>query len=43
MSVDQNVVLTPKRIPTERFRDADAALARLQLIYDTHTAFLRDQ
>ena len=43
MSVDQNIVLTPKRIPTERFRDAEAALARLELIYDTHTAFLRDQ
>ena len=43
MRVDQHVVLTPKRIPTERFRDAEAALARLELIYDTHTAFLRDQ
>ena len=43
MKLDQNAVLTPKRIPTERFRDAEAALARLELIYDTHTAFLRDQ
>ncbi len=43
-SVDSEArVLTPKRIPTERFRDAEAALARLELIYDTHTAFLRDQ
>ena len=43
MNLDQNALLTPKRIPAERFRDAEAALARLELIYDTHTAFLRDQ
>src|SRR5688500_13399964 len=43
MKRDQNAVLTPKRIPTERFRDAEAALVRLELIYDIHTAFLRDQ
>lgn len=36
-------VLTPKPIPAERFRDAEAAVERLALIYDTHTAFLREQ
>jgi len=36
-------MLTPKRIPAERFSDAEAALARLALIYDAHTAFLREQ
>ncbi len=36
-------IITPERIPAEQFRDAEAALARLELIYDTHTAFLRDK
>jgi AMP nucleosidase len=40
---EQPAILTPPRIPAERFADAEAALARLALIYDTHTAFLRDQ
>jgi len=36
-------ITTPRRIPAERFYDAEAAFARLELIYDTHTAFLREQ
>ena len=40
---ERPAMLTPKRIAAERFSDAEAALARLALIYDAHTAFLRDQ
>jgi AMP nucleosidase len=40
---DVPAILTPQRIPAERFSDAEAALARLALIYDTHTSFLREQ
>ena len=36
-------IATPDPIRAERFHDAEAALARLELIYDTNTAFLRDQ
>jgi AMP nucleosidase len=43
MKSDSNPILSPPRIATERFTDAEAAVARLELIYDTHTAFLRDQ
>lgn len=43
MKSDANSIDTPKRIATERFDDADAAVARLELIYDRHTAFIRDR
>jgi AMP nucleosidase len=33
----------PQPIPAERFDDAEAAVARLELIYDRHTAFIRDR
>ena len=33
----------PKRIAAEHFDDAEAAVARLELIYDTHTAFIRER
>jgi AMP nucleosidase len=38
----QNVV-APKRIATEAFTDASAAVARLEEIYDRNTAFLRER
>ena len=36
-------VLTPQRIATEPFTDADAAVARLIEIYERNTRFLRDR
>lgn len=33
---------TPKRIPAESFDNAEAAVARLELIYDRHTDFIRE-
>jgi AMP nucleosidase len=36
-------VISPKRIPTEAFADASAAVARLAEIYERNTAFLRDR
>jgi AMP nucleosidase len=42
MRSEANRVDTPKRMATERFDDADAALERLELIYDKHTAFIRE-
>lgn len=36
-------MILPERIPRERFDDAGAAVARLELIYNRHTAFLREQ
>ncbi len=38
-----DTLLTPKRIARQRFDNAEAAVERLGLIYDTHTAFLREQ
>jgi len=38
-----DTLLTPKRIARQRFDNAEAAVERLRLIYDTHTAFLREQ
>ncbi len=35
-------LLTPEPIPSTRYRDADAAVARLAEIYARNTAFLRD-
>ena len=35
--------ITPERIPRERFDDAEAAVAHLELIYEQHTTFLREQ
>ena len=43
MTVDPNMMMTPKRIPAKRFRDAELALARLERIYDVHTEFLREK
>ena len=43
MKSDSSPIQTPPRIATERFDDAEAAVERLELIYETHTAFLRDQ
>jgi AMP nucleosidase len=43
MKSDSNAIDSPKRIATERFTDADAAVARLELIYDRHTAFIRER
>jgi AMP nucleosidase len=34
---------TPKKIRTKRFDEAEAAVERLELIYDRHTAFIRDR
>jgi len=36
-------LITPQRIPTEAFHDAEAAVARLEHIYLVHTQFIRDQ
>jgi len=35
-------ILSPKRIETESFTEADAALVRLEEIYERNAAFLRD-
>jgi len=43
MKSDANEIDTPKRIASESFDDADAAVARLELIYDRHTDFLRNR
>jgi AMP nucleosidase len=43
MKSDVNLFDSPKRLPFQRFTDADAAVERLELIYDTHTAFIRDR
>jgi AMP nucleosidase len=43
MKTDSNPIKTPKRIARESFDDADEAVARLELIYDAHTEFLREQ
>jgi AMP nucleosidase len=36
-------ILRPKAMPTEAFSDADAAVARIEDIYERNTAFLRAQ
>ena len=33
----------PAPIPAERFEDAELAVERLELIYDRHTAFIRER
>jgi AMP nucleosidase len=43
MKADSNPIERPKRIASEHFTDAEKAVARLELIYDTHTAFIRDR
>jgi len=43
MKPDPNWIDAPKRIATERFDDAEAAVSRLETIYDGHTAFIRDR
>ena len=43
MSQSSQDLITPRRIARKRFRDAEAAVAQLELIYERHTAFLREQ
>ena len=43
MKPDMSHFDRPAPIPTERFDDAEAAVARLEMIYDKHTAFIRDR
>jgi AMP nucleosidase len=43
MKSDANPFDSPKRLAFQRFTDADAAVDRLELIYNTNTAFIRDR
>jgi len=43
MKPDMSHFDRPAPIPPERFDDAEAAVARLELIYEKHTAFIRDR
>ena len=43
MKPNGNHYTRPKPIPFESFHDAEAAVDRLELIYDTHTAFIRER
>jgi AMP nucleosidase len=43
MKPDMSHFDLPAPIPPERFDDAEAAVARLELIYERHTAFIRDR
>ena len=43
MKPNGNHLDRPEPIPFEAFDDAEAAFERLQLIYDRHTAFIRDR
>src|SRR6516162_6679235 len=43
MKPDMSHFDLPAPIPPERFDDAEAAVARLELIYDRHTAFIRER
>ncbi|MEQ8696452.1 AMP nucleosidase [Bauldia litoralis] len=43
MKSPNDSLITPKRIARKRFDDAEAAVARLEQIYERHTAFLREQ
>src|SRR4029078_6195829 len=43
MKPDMSHFDRPAPIPPERFEDAAAALGRLELIYDRHTAFIRER
>jgi AMP nucleosidase len=43
MKADSNQFERPKRIAAEHFDDAEAAVERLEYIYDTHTAFIRER
>ncbi len=38
-----NALVTPKRIVRKRFDNAEEAVARLEQIYERHTAFLREE
>ncbi len=42
MDPDINLFIRPKAIPFERFENAEAAVERLEHIYDVHTAFIRE-
>lgn len=43
MTSDLDLIDTPKRIATDRFDDPEAAVERLELIYDRHTGFICDR
>jgi AMP nucleosidase len=43
MTPDSNALDRPRPIPFEAFRDAEAAVARIEEIYAAHTGFLRDR
>src|SRR6202035_1546958 len=43
MKPDMSHFDRPEPIPPERFNDAEAAVARLELIYEKHTAFIRER
>lgn len=43
MKSNANSIDTPRKTPRQRFDDADAAVARLEQIYDRHTAFIRNR
>jgi len=43
MKSNANPIETPKKIASKRFDDAEAAVSRLELIYDRHTAFIRNR
>ncbi len=43
MKADANPIERPKAIATKSFRDAEAAVDRLELIYEQNTAFIRER
>lgn len=43
MKADNTQFDRPKRIASEHFDNAEAAVERLELIYDAHTAFIRER
>jgi AMP nucleosidase len=43
MKADSNLFDRPRMIAAKSFRDAEAAVERLEFIYDTHTAFIRER
>ena len=43
MKADANQIDRPRPIATKSFRDAEAAVERLELIYDRNTAFIRER
>ncbi len=43
MKTDANPIDRPRPIAPKRFRDPEAAVERVELIYDRHTAFIRER